>query len=364
MSEEKEREGKGDNHLDHGTKTTETTKVGSFVFAENQAFREASCSCARSLLRGCLFCFFFIGQGLFGLEYVPAFGQVASLQDTSLRAQSSRYVRISRDSRDEPQALETSIVRLLPPAEGGDSSFPHDGYVDLIAAVHVGELAYYEELNRRFQGYDAVLFELVAPKNFDVSAQKRETSPRGQHPISLLQMGMKSILKLEFQLDRVNYKAPNFVHADMSPEELSTSMASRNESFMGMLLKAMAAASAKESRGEGKPPDVGSLFLLMFDDARALALRRIMAREFEDIDMLLDTLNGTEGSSIITERNKVALRELGKVLGQGKRRIAIFYGGAHMPDFERQLGQSYGLKPSDPEWLLAWRLAPEIKGGN
>jgi hypothetical protein len=35
-----------------------------------------------------------------------------------------------------------------------------------------------------------------------------------------------------------------------------------------------------------------------------------------------------------------------------------------MPDFERQLGQSYGLKPSDPEWLLAWRLAPEIKGGN
>jgi hypothetical protein len=293
------------------------------------------------VLVGCL-------SGVIGT--VPAFCDVPG----------SRYVRITKDATGQPQGLETSIVRLVPGAatatEG--AAFPADGYVDLVAAVHVGELAYYQALNQRFKDYDAVLYELVAPKNFDVSAQRAEANPGNQHPISMLQLGMRSVLKLEFQLDQIDYRAANLVHADMSPEELSSSMAARNESFLGMMLKAMAAASAKESRGEGKPPDMSSMFLLMFGDSRAIALRRLMAREFEDIDVLLDAINGTEGSSIITERNKVAVRELAKALAKGKRKIAIFYGGAHMPDFERQLAKAHGLTPSAPEWLLAWRLAP------
>src|ERR1700743_2439159 len=33
--------------------------------------------------------------------------------------------------------------------------------VDLIGAVHVGEKAYYDELNKQFEGYDAMLYEMV-----------------------------------------------------------------------------------------------------------------------------------------------------------------------------------------------------------
>ena len=41
--------------------------------------------------------------------------------------------------------------------------------VDLIAAVHVADRGYYEALSKRFEGYDKVLFELVKPKDADLS---------------------------------------------------------------------------------------------------------------------------------------------------------------------------------------------------
>ena len=36
--------------------------------------------------------------------------------------------------------------------------------VDLVAAVHIAEKSYYEQLNREFEGYDAVLYELGGPR--------------------------------------------------------------------------------------------------------------------------------------------------------------------------------------------------------
>ena len=49
-----------------------------------------------------------------------------------------------------------------------------DVVVDLIGAVHVGEKAYYEALNKQFEDYDAVLYELVAPEGTRV--------PKGAKP--------------------------------------------------------------------------------------------------------------------------------------------------------------------------------------
>ena len=55
--------------------------------------------------------------------------------------------------------LETSITRYeLKNADGKTVT------VDLIGAVHVGEKEYYEALNKRFEQYDSMLYELVAPE--------------------------------------------------------------------------------------------------------------------------------------------------------------------------------------------------------
>ena len=67
-------------------------------------------------------------------------------------------------------------------------------------------------------------------------------------------------------------------------------------------------------------------------------------------------LEGKEGSTLITERNKKALSVLQKQLAMGKKRIAIFYGAGHLSDMEKRLAKDFGLIRSKEEWLDAWNL--------
>src|SRR5579872_4209827 len=65
------------------------------------------------------------------------------------------FLRVKRDKKDTPIALETAIVRYVPKSgEGGVT-------VDLIGAVHVGDQAYYDALNKQMEQYDVLLYELV-----------------------------------------------------------------------------------------------------------------------------------------------------------------------------------------------------------
>ena len=78
------------------------------------------------------------------------------------------------------------------------------------------------------------------------------------------------------------------------------------------------------------------LLMALFDKNRALMLKRAMAQQFEDLEGTMAVLEGSQGSSIITERNKIALAGLTKQLAAGKKHIAIFYGAGHMNDIEKR----------------------------
>ena len=43
-------------------------------------------------------------------------------------------------------------------------------------------------------------------------------------------------------------------------------------------------------------------------------------------------------------------------LVKGHKRIGIFYGAAHMPDFERRLTEEFGMRLQSEKWLTAWDL--------
>ena len=62
------------------------------------------------------------------------------------------------------------------------------------------------------------------------------------------------------------------------------------------------------------------------------------------------------GRILVGDRNAAAMRVFQKEIAKGKKRIGIFYGGAHMPDFERRLVLDFGMKKSKVEWLNAWDL--------
>lgn len=259
---------------------------------------------------------------------------------------SRKFLRVTRDKKKQPLALETSITRYVPSDKDADAVT-----VDLISAVHIGDKSYYEQLNREFKKYDVVLYELVAPKGTKIPKGGRGA---GRNPVSMMQKGMQRMLKLDYQMDRVDYTVKNFVHADMTPKQFAKSMKDRGESVWSMMLKAMVQGMA----AQGNKGSVSDLDLLMalFDKNRALKLKRIMARQFEDLDGQLQMFSGPDGSTIITERNKVALAVLKKQLAAGKKKIGIFYGAGHFADMEKRLIADFKLKHHSDRWLEAWDL--------
>jgi hypothetical protein len=70
-------------------------------------------------------------------------------------------------------------------------------------------------------------------------------------------------------------------------------------------------------------------------------------------------LGKTLNQLLIDDRNAACMKVFQQQLARGKKKIAIFYGAAHMPDFERRLIQDHGMKRQSVEWYNAWDLAPK-----
>jgi hypothetical protein len=270
---------------------------------------------------------------------VPS-AQVAAAEKADERA----FLRLQRDDEGEPWALETSLVRYSPRSGGSKTT------VDLVAAVHVGDAAYYTRLNELFDEYDVVLYELVAPPE----AQVPTRGDRKVGVVSSVQLGMKNVLDLEFQLDCIDYAQENMCHADLTPAEFARSMQKRGESFAQWFVRMLGESLAMQVK---KPATFGDAALLaaLISKDRPIQLKRLLARQFEASEGST-TFDGEQGSTLITERNKRALAELSTQIKAGKRKIAIFYGAAHMADMERKLTTEFGLKRTETRWLPAWNL--------
>lgn len=241
-------------------------------------------------------------------------------------AKQTKFVRV-QDKDGTPSALQTAIVTY---AKG-------DTTVDLVGAIHVGDRAYYKNLNTRFNNYDAVLYELVAAQN---------TRPaKGQS--NTVGMLAKIYLDLDGQLERINYGKANFVHADLSIDEIKTEMRKRGDDGMILVLRVIADVLQKKNLGEPQQKALPFLFA-----SGPIGLKRVMARQLES-----QTTTGIPALEeiLIRDRNKACLRVLDREVKAGKKRIAIFYGAAHLPDFEERLrAMDYTRKAET--WITAWEL--------
>ena len=263
-------------------------------------------------------------------------------------AEEQRFLRLTSDESKRPLSLDTAIVRCSP--KGGERGAPT---VDLIAAIHIADAKYFRQLNEKFNGYDAVLYELVAPEG---SNKPRQGSSPGNHPVSMIQTGMKDLLNLEYQLNGIDYTKENMVHADMSPEQFAESMKERGETVTGMMARMLGYALAKQNSEEGA--NEAKFFAALFAKNRALELKKALAGQFARGDDATKALEGPAGSTLIAGRNKVALEVLKKELESGKKKIAVFYGAGHMPDLIKRLQEDFGFSPVDTTWLVAWDLNP------
>ena len=234
--------------------------------------------------------------------------------------------------------------------------------VRLVSAVHIGEKVYYEALARSFADDEAVLYELVKPKDAAVPVPG-VPRPGGGNPIGDVQRFLKDTLNLDFQLDAIDYSAKNFVHADMDAETFRKMQEERGETFEMLLLKevmkAMRGQTPEQAFGQSgadaDPEQALREIVRVFtrpDMERQIKL--MIARHMVDIEAGAAGFGG-EGSVIVTERNKTAMSVLADTIAQGRKKISVFYGAAHMPDFARRL-EAMGFKPVATEWRMAWDL--------
>ncbi len=259
-----------------------------------------------------------------------------------------QFIRLL-EKKDQPIALQTAIVTYR--AKPGADDLPADLQVDLVGVIHLGETAYYHQLNEILAKYDVVLYELVAPEGTRVPPG----GGRSDHPISFLQRGMTSILGLTYQLSAIDYHRDNFVHADLSPDEFAKSMEERGESLWAMALRSMGYQMAKNASGKAKVSDA-DLLAAFFSKNRNVELKRIFARQLaEDPEGQIQAMEGPEGSTLIAGRNERVLEVLRREVTKGHRKIAIFYGAGHMPHFHQRLTE-IGLQVTKTRWLNAWDL--------
>ena len=177
--------------------------------------------------------------------------------------------------------------------------------------------------------------------------------------IGTAQQGLTKLLGLQFQLDQIDYKPQNFVHADLSPRQFSAAMQRRGESWWTMFSKLMQESMDRANGAEKKnSPDLsfGDLFGIVFGSNRELRMKRLLAEQFSDMEVLTSAFGGKDGSSLITDRNAAALSVLNLELQKGERSLAIFYGAAHMHDFDQRLRKEFNLEPIEVVWLEAWNL--------
>lgn len=224
--------------------------------------------------------------------------------------------------------------------------------VDLISAVHVADGAYYRSLQKRFEKYESLLYELIKPKGV------QPTAGGSGGLLSFFQRGLKDTLGLEFQLDAVDYTKDNFVHADLDPTTFSRLQKEKGESLFSLLLKAMEKSIELQRSEKREPLGLLELLALFTSEDRQSALKLFLARELENMEKVLAGFEeGTEGGSVIVvERNKVVMTALRAGLKEGKKKFGVFYGGGHMPDLEQRLHEELGFEKKKEEWVTAWDI--------
>ncbi len=249
------------------------------------------------------------------------------------------FIRI-KQTEDEAR-LQTAVF-----------GYERDGVrVDLIGAIHLADKRYYEFLNRYFQGYEVLLFEMVGGeglgKGRQLAAADEEVEEGSLSGLRKLYVSMENALGLAGQAAVIDYNAENFVHADLTLAEFGALQKERGESILGLMIQASVAAEKPK-----RDPDTIRLMRGILSGRSDLVKLELM-QTMGDADKQIESLAGE--NVIIHDRNARCMEVMEREIADGRKRLGIFYGAAHFPDMEKQLLEK-GFEKVSTKWLTAWRV--------
>lgn len=282
----------------------------------------------------------------------------AEPEAVEVAAEAPDFIRV--DETETATHLQTAVVRFTK----GDVS------VELVGAIHIADKKYYEALNQRFEGYDALLFEGIGgdkPAAAPAAAEEPEEAPAEEAPAEegpapkkpakkkekldglhgAYESGAKW-LGLAYQMKVIDYRKPNFVHADLTMAEFTALQKERGETLLGFVLK----SGLKKTDKPVKEPSTLKLLVSMVRGDKD-GLKRELVHTLGAGDDQVAALAGD--NVIIGDRNAKCLEVLDREVLAGRKKLGIFYGAAHFPDMEKRLVEG-GWTKTGIEWMTAWEI--------
>jgi hypothetical protein len=272
--------------------------------------------------------------------------------ETAVEAPAVKEQFIRVEQKEKATELQTAVVKFTK----GDAS------VELVGAIHIADKKYYQALNSRFIGYDALLWEGIgsgkpaAPEEIREEEEMPEEAaaevvPKKKGKLDGLHTAYETgakWLELAYQMKEIDYTPANFVHADLSIEEFTALQEQRGESLFGFVLKAGLEA---DSKGIKQPSTFKLLTSLIRGSKNGLKRELVHTLGAGD-----DQVAGLAGESvIISDRNAKCLEVLAREVKAGKKKLGIFYGAAHFPDMAKRLLEA-GWTQTGTEWMTAWDI--------
>ncbi len=269
-----------------------------------------------------------------------------------------QFIRVEEGAGTE---LQTAVVKFT----------KGNAEVELVGAIHIGDREYYQGLNKRFEGYEAVLYEGIGGGRPAAPAVEKDAGeePRGEERARLEDFieeapaakpkanldGLHGVydaaarwLGLSYQMKEIDYRKANFVHADLSLAEFAALQAERKENIVGFMLKSGMQAGKKPPK---EPNSFKMLTSLIRKDKNGLKRELVHTLGAGD-----DQVAGLSGDNVIIgDRNAKCLEVLDAQVAAGKTKLCIFYGAAHFPDMEKRLLEQ-GWTKAGTEWVTAWEI--------
>ncbi|KAK9055054.1 hypothetical protein SSX86_026134 [Deinandra increscens subsp. villosa] len=336
------------------------------------------------------------------LKFRPIITQSSSLEDDGgsperfLENNSiADYMRFKKGDSGELQTAVVSYRKKFP-----WSVLQPFFQVDLVSTIHIADKEYFATLQKELELYDCVLYEMVTSRESLENRRKpsavrklTKSRSRGFNIIGFIQRQMARVLMLDFQLDCLDYEPDNWYHADLDFETFKLLQMEKGESFFtfarDMTLRStkalVQATSIPEELGPWRSkllwasrvlpmplvglffisslcadvgneasdyPELEALSMLDFGAAMKFFLAKRLTSDFTQVA----TADVEENSVIIGERNRAATEALKRAINNGHNKIAILYGGGHMPDLGRRLKDEFDLAPCRVQWVTAWSI--------
>ena len=127
------------------------------------------------------------------------------------------------------------------------------------------------------------------------------------------------------------------------------------------MFRQQAAANAQAQKN-GEQTQQIDLTTMLLDPNGPAKMKRMMAEQMVSLGPTTG-VGKTLDQLLIQDRNAAAMVVLKEQIKIGRRRLGVFYGAAHLPDFHRRMLE-LGFQPKTTTWSAAWDLRLKNKSRN